>query len=80
MKGAKKCPKCGKSPCMCKGKPKMYAEGGKVERERVKRVSLADPRTTGEKVAGMINRVASGNRNAPVRTWDDPKGTQGRRR
>ena len=28
MKGKKKCPKCGKEPCMCKGKPKMYDEGG----------------------------------------------------
>lgn len=39
--------------------------------ERINRVGLADPRTGGERVAAMINRVASGNMNSPVRKWDD---------
>ena len=40
-------------------------------KERINRVGLADPRTGGERAAALINRVASGNRKAPVRKWDD---------
>lgn len=51
----------------------------KTERpETIKRIGLADPRSGGERIAAMINRVASGNRNAPVRKWDDTPGMQRR--
>lgn len=42
--------------------------------ERIKRVTMADPRTPGEKAMAMINKVASGNRKSPARSWDNPKG------
>lgn len=52
-------------------KGKCMAEGGKVGKERVYRAGMADPRSGPERIAGMINRVASGNRKAPVRQYDD---------
>lgn len=59
--------------------PRYMAEGGEA-RERVHKAGLADPRTGGERVAGMINRVASGNRKAPVRRYDDDPATMRRNR
>lgn len=38
---------------------------------RLYKAGLADPRTGPERIMGLLNRVASGNRNAPVRSWDD---------
>lgn len=42
-----------------------------ARRERVHRLGLTDPRSGPERVAAQINRVASGNRTGPVRSWDD---------
>jgi len=39
--------------------------------ERVYRQGIADPRQGAERVAGLVNRVVSGNRKAPVRQYDD---------
>jgi len=41
------------------------------DKERIYRLGLADPRTGAERIAATINRVASGNRKAPVRQYDD---------
>lgn len=43
----------------------------KGTKERVYRQGLADPRQGAERIAGLINRAASGNRKAPVRQYDD---------
>lgn len=40
-------------------------------KERVYRAGLADPRSGAERVAGLVNRVASGNKAATVRRYDD---------
>lgn len=40
-------------------------------KERVYRAGLADPRGGAERVAGLINRVASGNKSSAVRRYDD---------
>lgn len=41
------------------------------DKEKVYRQGLADPRSGGERIAAALNRVASGNRKAPVRQYDD---------
>ena len=61
-------------------KGKCMAEGGKVDKERVYRSGMADPRSGAERIAGMINRVASGNRKAPVRQYDDSPTTMAKNR
>jgi hypothetical protein len=43
----------------------------KPEQERIYRAGIGDPRQGAERIAGAINRVASGNRKAPVRQYDD---------
>lgn len=42
-----------------------------AKKEKIYKAGLADPRSGGERLAGLINRVASGNRKSPVRLWDD---------
>lgn len=42
-----------------------------AKKETIKRLGLADPRTGPERVTGLVNRVLSGNKNAPVRRYDD---------
>lgn len=42
-----------------------------AKKEKMSRLGLADPRSGGERLAGLINRVASGNRKSPVRKYDD---------
>lgn len=44
---------------------------GNGSKERIYRAGLADPRGGAERIAGLVNRVASGNKNAPVRRYDD---------
>lgn len=44
-------------------------------KERIKRVALADPRSSGERAMALVNKVTSGNRKSPARSWDNPKGT-----
>lgn len=38
---------------------------------RLYKAGLADPRTGAERFAGLIHRVVSGNKTAPVRWYDD---------
>jgi len=42
-----------------------------MAKEKMSRLGLADPRSGAERVAGLVNRVASGNRKSPVRKYDD---------
>lgn len=42
-----------------------------MAKERVYKAGLADPRSGSERIAGLVNRVASGNRKSPVRQYDD---------
>lgn len=42
-----------------------------MPKEKIYKVGLADPRSGASRVAGLINRVASGNAKSPVRRWDD---------
>lgn len=51
-----------------------------AQKEKVYRLGLADPRSGAERVAGAINRVASGNRKAPVRKYDDSPTTMAKNR
>lgn len=46
-------------------------KGTGVGNDYVWKQGLADPRTGEERIAGLVNRVLSGNANAPVRKWDD---------
>ena len=65
---------------MKKSKPKMMAEGGKADREKVYKQGLGDPRTGPERVAGLINRAATQGRKAPVRQYDDSPATMRKNR
>lgn len=40
-------------------------------KEKVYKAGLADPRTGGERIAGLVNRALSGNRKSPGRSYDD---------
>lgn len=42
-----------------------------AKREKIYKAGLADPRSGAERFAGMFNRVASGNKNSPMRYYDD---------
>lgn len=59
---------------------KRMAEGGPAEKESVYRAGMADPRSGVERISGLINRVASGNRKAPVRRYDDSPTTMAKNR
>lgn len=39
--------------------------------DRVHRLTGADPRTGEERIAAVINKVMSGNKDEPARHWDD---------
>jgi hypothetical protein len=42
-----------------------------AKREKVHRLGLTDPRSGPERVAAVVNRIASGNRKEAVRFWED---------
>ncbi len=42
-----------------------------MAKEKIYKLGMADPRSGAERIAGMVNRVASGNRKSPVRNYDD---------
>jgi len=43
----------------------------KRDKENIYRMGMADPRTGPERLAGVVNRVVQGYRNAPIRSYDD---------
>lgn len=51
-----------------------------ARREKVYRLGLTDPRSGPERVAAIVNRVASGNRKSPVRFWEDNENTMAKKR
>lgn len=42
-----------------------------MAKEKIYKLGGSDPRSGMERLAGLVNRVASGNRKSPVRKWDD---------
>lgn len=41
------------------------------KKEKIYKAGLGDPRSGPERLVGLFNRVASGNKNSPARYYDD---------